>query len=127
MPYCYYTIDKPKPDTVMFGRCGTSDPLKVEDFRMVKAGEVFNPYEKTTDHGFSPDYASTQKETFKNPGVYKIQFHYAVNADDITRFVGSISMENLAKRSDTTVLKTLFAQVPKIALVSNSIEIKIEE
>jgi hypothetical protein len=127
MPYCYYSIDKPRPDTILFYGCGTANPLRVEDFKVVKSREAFNPFESIDNHGFFPDYASTQKETFRNPGIYKIQFHYSTNDVEIEKFRGSISAENWAKHYDTTAIYQLFAKVPKIELVSNTIEIEIRE
>jgi hypothetical protein len=127
MPYCYYNIEKPVPDTLSFGFCGTANPLRAEDFTLVKSGEAFNPFESIDNYGFFPDYASTQKETFRIPGIYKIQFHYSAKNSDIENFRGSISAENWAKRNDTALINKLFAKVPKIELSSNTIEIKISE
>ena len=74
-PHCYYSIHKPKPNKTEFQRCGNMNILRIEDFKVVKAGQVFNPYEKIDNSGFSMDYTTTNKETFENPGVYKIKFH----------------------------------------------------
>lgn len=128
MPFCYYTIEKPKADTFVFaGRCGSSNSLKEEDFKMVQPGGVFDPYEISNGYTPFPDFISTQKETYRNPGIYKIQFHYSTNTEKMGWFIGSISMENLARTSDTTVLKELLAKLPKVELESNTIEIKIKE
>lgn len=122
MPYCYFTVQKPKPDTILFSRCGTVNPLRIVECRLVKPNEIFNPYEKIDDGGFWHDYAVTNKETFRNPGLYKIQFHYETNPENITRFMGSWD-----KNPDSTQLKKLIGRVPKIELASNVLEIRIEE
>lgn len=127
MPYCYFNIDKPKSDTVLFYGCGTANPLSEKDFKLIKQGEVFNPYESIGDHGFFSDYASTQKETYRNPGIYKIQFHYSTNNTEIRKFRGSVDDTYWAKNYDTALIKKLFLKVPKVELASNVIEIEIRE
>ena len=121
MPYCYFTIEKPKPDTILFLRCGFANPLRIEECRLVKPNEAFNPYGKIDSKGFWPDYTITNKETFRNPGLYKIQFHYEANPENITRFMGSWD-----KNPDSAQLKKLIERVPKINLASNVLEIIVE-
>lgn len=123
MPYCYYTIEKPKPDTVKFSRCGNVNPLRVEDFKIVKPGDRFNPYQTIDMYGFFGDYLITNKESFKNAGVYKIQFHYSTNAQNILEFMGRFN----SVLKDSVKIKTLLKEVPKVNLVSNEIELKFEE
>ena len=125
MPYCYYSIDKPKPDTLIFPRCGNTNPIRVEDFKMVKPKEEFNPFESIDGFGFFGDYTTTQKETFRNSGVYKIQFHYTTNSGNIEKFLGNF--RQWKRGSDSLKLKSFFARVPKGDIISNEIEIKIEE
>lgn len=122
MPYCYFSIEKPKPDTILYQSCGTVNPLRAEEYRLVKAGESFNPYAAIDSKGFWSSYMIADKETFKNPGVYRIQFHYSTNSTDIRRFLGSWD-----KNPDTTRLKLLFENLPKIGLSSNVLEINIVE
>jgi hypothetical protein len=45
-PYCYYTIERPSPDTARLERCRNMNTLRIIDFKLVKAGQKFNPYEK---------------------------------------------------------------------------------
>jgi len=116
MPYCFFTIKKPKPDTIRSFICGVANPLEIKDFKLVEKGEIFYPYEKG-------DIYLDNKE-FKNPGVYKIRFHYSTNSESINEFLGSMAWENF---KDSTQLKTLFEHVPKVDIVSNEIEIKFEE
>lgn len=125
MPYCYYTIEKPKPDTVRFTRCGNSNPLRAADFKIIKRNSTFNPFEHVDDYGFFTDYLSSQTETYRNPGIYKIQFHYSTNSDSIKKFMGNFGFWD--KRDDSTLIKELFTKVTKVDLVSNTIEIKIVE
>lgn len=122
MPYCYFTIDKPKPDTILYQSCGTVDPLRIAEYRLVKAGESFDPYAQIDERGFWRNRTIGDKETFRNPGVYRIQFHYSTNSTDIRRFLGSWD-----KNPDTPRLKQLFEKLPRIDLSSNVLEINIEE
>lgn len=122
MPYCYFTIEKPKPDTVLYQSCGTVNPLRIAEYRLVKAGESFDPYEQIDDKGFWRDHSISDKKTFRNPGVYRIQFHYSTNSTDIRRFLGSWD-----KNPDTPRLKQLFEKLPRIDLSSNVLEINIIE
>ena len=54
--------------------------------------------------------------------MYKIQFHYEANPENINRFMGSWD-----KNPDSTQLKRFIERVPKIELASNVLEIRIEE
>ncbi|MES2331694.1 MAG: hypothetical protein V4539_18955 [Bacteroidota bacterium] len=125
MPYCYFTIDKPKPDTVVFLRCGNSNPIREIEIKLIKPKEKFNPYEPIDNYGFFGDHASMQKETFRNPGVYKIQFHYSTNTQDTRNFIGNFGI--WTADADSVKLKELLRRVPRIDLVSNPIEITIGE
>lgn len=121
MPYCYFTIEKPKPDTILYQHCGTVNPLRTAEYRLVKSGESFDPYAQIDDKGFWRNHTIGDKETFRNPGVYRIQFHYSTNSTDIRRFLGSWD-----KNPDTARLKQLFEKLPRIDLSSNVLEINIE-
>lgn len=119
-PYCYFSIQKPLPDTPLTGRCGVMNPLRPADFRLVKAGQKFNPYED----GFFEDYSLLDTRTFKNPGEYRIRFYYSTNSESMSRFMGTRSA-----RSDPDSLKMafFFKHVPKVELASNEITIRVEE
>ena len=119
MPYCYFEIIKPKPDTIRYSRCGNMDPLRVEDFRKIRTGEKFDPYDDTW---FFPDHTIRQTETFKNSGSYKIQFHYATNSDSLMKFMGNFGY--WSKDSDSSAIKSLFSKLLKTDIVSNEIEIR---
>ena len=119
MPYCYFTIIKPKPDTIFYGRCGNMNPLRVEDFRKLRTGEKFDPF---GDIDFFPDHTITQTETFRNAGSYKIQFHYSTNSDSLMNFMGNFG--TWTKHPDSAAIKSLFSKLSKTDLVSNEIEIK---
>ena len=125
MPYCYFTIEKPKPDSVPFSRCGNIDPLRKEDFVLIKAGEKFNPYGNIDHHGFVFDHNILNPETFRNAGIYKIRFHYSTNSSDLSKFKGQRSFD--PNKPDSLQLSPLFNRMPKMDLVSNTIEIKFHE
>jgi hypothetical protein len=124
-PYCYYTIDRPKPDTTRLQRCGNMNTLRVADFKLVKAGQKFNPYESIDGYGFFTDYTTTNQETFKNPGVYKIKFHYSTNSQNISDFTGDRPFRS--DRSDSMTINSFFKKLPKVEIISNEIEIRVEE
>ncbi len=124
-PYCYYSIDKPRPVITQLVRCGNMNTLRVADFKLVKVGQKFNPYESVDDYGFFTDNTTTDIKTFKNPGVYKIKFHYSTNAQNISDFIGDkpFRMDN----SDSLKISSFFKKVPKVDITSNEIEIIVEK
>lgn len=124
-PYCYFTIDKPKVDTILFPRCGNTNPIRIEDFVLVKPKGKFNPFQSIGGSGFFGDHTTTQKETFRNAGIYKIQFHYSTDTDNIGNFMGNFGQ--WSKGADSVKIKSLLARVPKMDIISNRIEIKFEE
>jgi len=125
MPYCYFTIEKPKPDTMrLFGRCGNMNTLRTEDFVLVKAGQKFSPYQSVDNYGFFTDHTIANRETFKNPGVYKIRFHYSTNSKEINDFMGDRPFRS--NRADSIKLNSLFNKVPKVELESNEIQITFD-
>ena len=97
--------------------------LRLHDFKLIHAGQEFNPYESIDDYGFFTDYTTTDKETFKNPGVYKIKFHYSTNSQDINQFMGDKPFRN--DPSDSLRLDSLFRTVLRVELTSNEIIIKV--
>jgi len=122
-PHCYFSVDKPKPDTIISARCGNMNPLTPADFVLVKPRQNFNPYDEAYD--FFGDYTAMNKETFRTPGVYKIKFHYSTNSENISDFLGERTFS--WDTSDSVRLAKLFKLVPRIEITSNEIEIKIEE
>ncbi|RZK09578.1 MAG: hypothetical protein EOO46_13445 [Flavobacterium sp.] len=124
MPYCYFTIQEPKPDSVdMVGRCGNMNTLKPQDFVLIKAGAKFNPYMSLNEYGFFTDHTVTNSQTFQTPGVYRIQFHYSTNSQKLDDFMGDRPLQqDKAKRQK---LVSLLQRVPKVDIVSNEIEITI--
>lgn len=124
-PYCYYTMERPKADKAKLGRCGNMNPLRMEDFKLVKSGQDFDPYERTSDYGFFSDYITTSKETFKSPGIYKLKFHYSTNSLDIQEFMGDKPFGS--NYSDSLKMDTLFKTVPKVDLVSNEVIFRVEK
>jgi len=124
-PHCYYSIERPKPDTTRLARCRTLNPLRVADFKLVKAGGKFNPYESIDAYSFFGDYTTLNKETFKNPGIYKLKFHYSTNSPNISDFLEEKSLHR--DRSDSIKINAFFKKVPKVEITSNEIEIRVEE
>ena len=122
-PHCYYTITGPGPDNSKMLRCGNMNPLRANDFRSVKAGQAFDPYERTDNYGFFPDHKTTIPETFQIPGEYRIFFNYSTNAQSISQFRGDFSHDN----TDSLEINRMFKSVPKIDLRSNVIVIRVEE
>jgi hypothetical protein len=124
MPYCYFTIEKPMPDTPQFLTCKTLNPLRKDDFVKVGPGENFDPYMQVDNYGFFRSHELTQQETFRNPGIYRITFHYSTLSDNLNEYIGP-SPGNWSERSDTALQKKLFSKVPRLDLASNTVEIRI--
>jgi len=123
-PYCYYSVGKPKADEILLGGCGNMNTLRIEDFILVKKGQKFNPYKNFDNHKFFNDYTITNFETFKNPGLYKIKFHYSTNSQNLIDFWGDKGLTY--SESDSLKIASLFNQVPKVDIESNEIEIRFE-
>ncbi len=121
MPYYYFIINKPKPDSIFFPRCKLLNPLKKEDFIRVNPGESFNPYARNNQSDWVYDHSISQKETFKNAGVYKISFQYNTTSMNINDFMGTLDLSN---NINSEVL-TLFKQLIHCKIISNTIEIKV--
>lgn len=119
-PYCYFKIDKPKSDSLpIIGRCGNMNSLRIEDFKLVKSGETFNPYQSIDGDGFFGSYEIERKENFQNPGIYKITFHYSTKSTKLEDYLGD--------GDENTELRALFDKMPNIELTSNTIEIEIKK
>lgn len=116
-PYCYYTIERPVKDSIpQYGRCGMMNSLRKEDFVKLADGQSFDPFMSVDDMGFFGSSNVRNPDVFKNPGTYKIQFHYSTQSDSIKDYRGD---------SDDKELVKLFEQVPKVELHSNVVEIQI--
>jgi hypothetical protein len=120
MPYCYFTIEKPKPDTIRLDLCGNLNTLKPKNIRLVKSGAGFNPY----SDGFFPNYTGQDVREFRNPGIYRLRFHYSTNSENIDDFMGNGPLDH--ERTDAAELRRLLKQVPKVSLESNEIELIFE-
>jgi len=121
MPWCYFTVEKPKPDSFIIERCGFANPLRLQDFVKLKPGDSFDPYAVIDNYGFFPDDYIIDRRTFRNAGVYRIQFHYSTNGNNTRRFYGSMS----PGEQPGQWIKMLVSKVPKIDLESNIVEISI--
>lgn len=120
-PFAYFTIEKPKPDLIKVGLCGTTNPIRLNDIQKVNPGESFDPYKSIDDGGFFTSQTVTDIRTFKNPGIYKIQFHYSTASGNFNDYKGSSDRIN-----DSALIKRFFSLIPKIEIVSNKLEIRIE-
>lgn len=121
MPYYYFTIQKPQEDALIFQRCRLLNPLKKEDFVCLNPQQPFNPYALPNRPDWVYDYAISQKESFKNPGIYKISFHYNTHSMDINDYMGSQDNSD----SISAELRTLFKQLKHCNITSNTVEIKV--
>lgn len=121
-PHCYYTIEGPANEKPKLSRCGVMNPVRLEDFILVKAGELFSPYE--TSSGFFPDHNITQKETFARPGSYKISFHYSTQSGELAEYRGTPVHKS---KEDSAIINNLFSQTPRLSLQSNMVSIIVKE
>jgi len=120
IPYCYFKINKPTIDTLpVLRRCGIVNPLRKEDFVLVKAGETFDPYQSVDDYGFFSSNEINRKENFRKPGKYSITFCYSTMPTGGYGFAANVNK--------TPELKTLLSNLPKIELTSNTLEIQIRK
>jgi hypothetical protein len=124
MPYCYFSIEKPIPDTLRFVRCGNMNTLKSHDFKLVKAGAKFDPYERVGDYGFFTDFIITNSQSFKKAGFDKGKFHYSTNSQNIDDFMGDRPFQQDKVKAQK--LEALLRQMPKVEIVSNEIELSFE-
>lgn len=124
MPYCYFTIEKPVPDTAKFISCKTLNSLRDADFVKVAPGENFDPYKQVDNYGFFRSHELAQAETFRNPGIYRITFHYSTLSDDLYDYIGHSPL-NWREKGDTALQKKLFSKVPHLDLASNTVEIRV--
>lgn len=121
-PYCYFTIEKPETDVVASGaRCGMMNPLREEDFVLLKPKESFDPYSSIDGYGFFSSSTLSDPKEFRKKGTYKIQFHYSTEPDSITKYLGSESENKVDAK-----IKKMFRQVPHLKVSSNVIEIKVK-
>jgi len=122
-PHCYFTIEKPTPDTVSnVSRCMNMNTLRLEDFIKLRHNSSFDPYMKIDDYGFFSSYEISRKENFRIPGTYKIKFHYSTRSDNFEDYFGE-DFNNIDKKE----LLELYAKVPNIELASNVLEITVVE
>ena len=128
-PHCYYSISRPSlnvrfEEGKIYSRCGNMNPLRPDDFKLVKPGEKFNPY----DGPYFRNYATKDTTTFDRPGTYRIKFYYSTKSKDISGFFGDLSPDRRETDSMTLVsLLPILEKVPRIELASNEIEIRFEK
>ncbi|MGE0432735.1 MAG: hypothetical protein AB7K09_08170 [Planctomycetota bacterium] len=119
-PYCQFTITGPDgndPVKPAMG-CGFMNPLRDKDFVAVAAHGTFDPYMHIDDYGFFPAW-QINASTFDKVGEYRLRFTYSTDETDLAKWggTGSISDE----------VKAQLARVPRTAVVSNELVIKVVE
>ena len=126
MPYCFYTIEKPKPDKTRSRKeCKWINPIRSEEFIRVDSKKSFNPFQTIDQYGFWSDDEATNPESYKNAVIYKIQFHYSTKSKNLKDYMGH---EGLWGRDvDSTKVKRLFNEIANIEITSNQIEITFEK
>jgi hypothetical protein len=122
-PYCYYTITGQNGDPINtgVGRCGMMNALRRNDFVRVEPGATFNPYMDIGPTGF---FSSGQINAyaFQNPGIYRITFHYDTSSNDMRQWEAWDDVEAAPGKPS---IRTLWKQVPKTTLVSNTLTIEV--
>lgn len=63
-------------------RCFRTNRFRAADFKEVKTGASFNPYEEIDDHGFFSDNL-LNGNSFLLPGIYTLTYYYSTNPKDI--------------------------------------------
>jgi hypothetical protein len=116
-PFCYFTIEKPINFDHPIARCGNMNPLREDDFVLVKSGETFDPYQK----GFFGSYKFDIKENFQFNGTYRITFYYSTKSRKLNEYFGD------DYGIDKEKVKQLFKKVPHIELTSNTLEIEFKK
>jgi hypothetical protein len=94
------------------------NPLKKENFKLVKPGESFDPYQSDKGYAFFSSYEIGRKENFQVAGKYLIRFHYSTKSTELKDYLGN---------EKDNELKALFDNVPHPELSSNTIEIEIKK
>ncbi len=95
--------------------CGTVNPLRKEDFKIIGPNQIFNPYEVIDDYGFF--HAQQLEEiNFKIPGIYEIIYRYSKNNNNKVEQIYSPRME--------MELINMWNKVPNLNLTSNTITIE---
>ncbi len=129
-PHAYFAIAKVKDTTYqtkIYARCRNTNEITAKDFVELKPDSTFNPYKihfpYRPDNIYAFDYKIMDTSNFSAPGKYLISFYYSTNEIDFSKWTGGFSSkfgvgvyENMLK---------LFANVPKIEISSNVLEIDV--
>ncbi len=110
-PHCYFEVIGPdgKPAVKNVLRCKFTNPLTETDFVAVPRGGK-------CDLGVGPA-AQLPADIFGTEGEYRIRFVYSTDSADIKSWLGSgVASEKLG---------VLLAKVPKVAVSSNEITVKV--
>lgn len=142
-PYCHFEIIGPdgEPKTISSSRmCVYVNPLRKTDFVKILPLGDFNLYPNSTCSGSHFADLIDSKNNFKEPGEYRIRFHYSTESDELdswrttplskTRNI-QISAESspppgVLKKSEEQVLH-LLRKVPKTSIQSNELRITFVE
>jgi hypothetical protein len=134
-PYCYFTITMPDDTAYKIRKlnfCHNSDPIRKEDFVKVAPGNYFDPYKDQFVAYY--DNKITDAKNFAVKGKYTITFYYSTSESNFNNWLGFWNKEwfdgngNIAERNKPQYdeMKILFAEVPQVDLVSNSVTIEIK-
>lgn len=120
-PKCRFEIFG-KPGTILpAGMCAYMNPLRTNDFVLVRSGETFDPFSE----GFFPPWQLTRFPVTE-PGDYTLRFTY-ITSDRIQDYFGKERMEAEITGKGHLVapeIQQLFKLVPKLDLKSNKLKLR---
>lgn len=121
-PQCDFEIRGPDGDSSVkldgLTICGTVNALKESDFVEIGPGQFFDPYDETPPRSVFRAI-QLRASSFDAPGLYRIRFHYSTASSNDGEWLGMGSM--------TPALHRKVAGVPKVTLMSNEIQIQVND
>ncbi len=120
-PHCRFEVIGPDGKSAVrgIGRCGNTNPIREKDIVRVKAGAVFDPFQRVDDGGFFSAH-QIRADNFAAEGVYKIRFHYSTAEKSNSRFNGGLEGGLL-----TPAVSKKLDGVPRVAATSNEITVRV--
>lgn len=126
-PYAYFKIEN-MTDSLQEHKslelCGNTNPIRLTDFVKVMQGDSFDPLKDSFDKLYPGN--------FPKRGKYKVTFYYSTNECDLLKWMGDegydYSKNEIAapKKAAYEQLLRLFAKVPRVELISNTLIITIK-
>ena len=122
-PYCYFEITGPSgwsPEVLL--RCGNQNPMREQDFVLLRPGQAFDPHANIDNYGFFGP-AELEAQTFSVPGTYQVQFFYSTNSRNLEEWKGSLNPE------DTTPTQVMerWKRVPRVEVASNTVSFTVAD